>query len=599
MRRKIHKCLSFLLAAVLLASLAAPAALAAEGGDTVFVRTAEDLVQLAENCTLDSWSQGRIVRLEADIDLSGTDFTPIPTFGGTFEGQGHTISGLSITGSGNVRGLFRYIQPSGVVRDLSVEGRVDPSDRKNTLGGIAGSNRGLLAGCTFHGTVRGADSIGGLVGINESSGQIVNCTFSGAVTGEHYAGGIAGQNYGAVIQCRNSGSINTTEVDAELDLDAINREQLNAAENVPVCTDIGGVAGYSSGIIQSCTNSGSVGYDHVGYNIGGIVGRQSGYLDGCANSGDILGRKDVGGIAGQLEPEVRLLYDQGQMGELLDALDGLGDLLDQTQQDLRGTSDALSDRMDAISARTDEAREAVGDLADSAADWTNENIEELNSLTARLSWLIDQLAPILDDAVDVMDLVEDLADELGNALDEVGAASGLGDQAEQELRAAVQSLRRAASSGKEAVARLLSALEHLGAALGSALQSQESMEEVRAAAGDLAAALGDMSDTLAEIARILWNGGDEAALFAIRGRRVYAPPGEASIGRSLAVRSIRAAGLELAASPVGRDDLPRMDELFFIDHRGVTALSRCDGQPYMAIFAERIAGALRGLFPNM
>ena len=90
-----------------------------------------------------------------------------------------------------------------------------------------------------------------------------------------------------------------------------------------------------------------------------------------------------------------------------------------------------------------------------------------------------------------------------------------------------------------------------------------------------------------------------ASVAAIRGRRVYAPPGEASIGRSLAVRSIRAAGLELAEAPVGRDDLPRMDELFFIDHRGVTALSRCDGQPYMAILAERIAGALRGLFPNM
>ena len=127
-------------------------------------------------------------------------------------------------------------------------------------------------------------------------------------------GGIAGQNYGAVIQCRNSGGINTTEVDAELDLDAINREQLNAAENVPVCTDIGGVAGYSSGIIQSCTNSGGVGYDHVGYNIGGIVGRQSGYLDGCANSGDILGRKDVGGIAGQLEPEVRRSMTRGRWG---------------------------------------------------------------------------------------------------------------------------------------------------------------------------------------------------------------------------------------------------------------------------------------------
>ena len=406
MRRKIHKCLSFLLAAVLLASLAAPAALAAEGGDTVFVRTAEDLVQLAENCTLDSWSQENCPPGRRISTRPARTSHPIPTFGGTFEGQGHTISGLSITGSGNVRGLFRYIQPSGVVRDLSVEGRVDPSDRKNTLGGIAGSNRGLLAGCTFHGTVRGADSIGGLVGINESSTDRASNVLSRSRHTESIIPGYRWQNYAAVIQCLNSG-INATEVDAELDLDAINREQLNAAENVPVCTDIGGVAGYSSGIIQSCTNSGSVGYDHVGYNIGGIVGRQSGYLDGCANSGDILGRKDVGGIAGQSEPEVRLLYDQGQMGELLDALDGLGDLLDQTQQDLRGTSDALSDRMDAISARTDEAREAVGDLADSAADWTNENIEELNSLTARLSWLIDQLAPILDDAVDVMDLVED------------------------------------------------------------------------------------------------------------------------------------------------------------------------------------------------
>ncbi len=112
-------------------------------GTTVFVRTAEDLVQLARELHPGQLVPGEIVRLEADIDLSGTDFTPIPTFGGTFEGQGHTISGLSITGSGNVRGLFRYIQPSGVVRDLSVEGRVDPSDRKNTLGGIAGSNRGL------------------------------------------------------------------------------------------------------------------------------------------------------------------------------------------------------------------------------------------------------------------------------------------------------------------------------------------------------------------------------------------------------------------------------------------------------------------------
>ena len=512
MKRKISKLLSLLLAAVLLLSLAAPAALAAGSADVVYLRTAEDLAELSKNCTLDSWSQGKTVYLEADIDLTGTDFAPIPTFGGIFEGQGHTISGLSLTGSGNVRGLFRYIQPSGVVRDLSVEGWIDPTDRKNTLGGIAGSNQGLLSNCSFHGTVRGADYIGGLVGTNESTGQIINCTFSGAVTGEHYVGGIAGQNGGSIIRCANSGSINTTEVDAELNLDNLNQEQLNAAENVPVCTDIGGITGFSSGILQSCVNTGAVGYAHVGYNIGGIAGRQSGYLNGCTNSGTILGRKDVGGIAGQLVPEVRLLYNEGQVGDLLDELDVLRSLIDQTGDDVRGASDEISERMQAISDRAAEAQEAIGDFAGSAADWANENMDEINDLSARLSWLIDQLTPVLDDASGLMDLAEDLADQLEEVLDEAGQASDLGEQTERELRAAVRSLRQAAASGKTAVARLLSALEHLGAALGSALQSQEAMEEVRAAAGELAAALRDMSDALARIAQLLWSGGDEAAL---------------------------------------------------------------------------------------
>ena len=141
-------------------------------------------------------------------------------------------------------GLFRYIQPTGAVRDLHVSGTISPSDRKNTLGGLVGENQGTITNCSFSGTVSGADSIGGIAGINEAQGQLINCTFSGSVTGEHYVGGIAGQNYGSIIQCENSGSINTTEVDAELNLDNLNQEQLNAAENVPVCTDIGGITGF-------------------------------------------------------------------------------------------------------------------------------------------------------------------------------------------------------------------------------------------------------------------------------------------------------------------------------------------------------------------
>ena len=183
MKRKSSKFLSLLLAAVLLLSLIAPAALAAGTADTIYLRTAEDLAGFSRNCTLDSWSQGKTVYLEADIDLTGVDFAPIPTFGGTFEGQGHTISGLSITGSGNVRGLFRYIQPTGSVRDLHVSGSISPADRKNVLGGLAGKNQGTITMCSFSGTVSGLDSIGGIAGINEAQGEIINCAFSGSVTG--------------------------------------------------------------------------------------------------------------------------------------------------------------------------------------------------------------------------------------------------------------------------------------------------------------------------------------------------------------------------------------------------------------------------------
>ena len=502
MKRKINKLLSLLLAAVLLLSLAAPAALAAGALNAVYLRTAEDLAELSRNCTLDSWSQGKTVYLEADIDLTGADFAPIPTFGGIFEGQGHTISGLSITGSGNVRGLFRYIQPAGAVRDLQVSGSVVPTDRKNTLGGLAGENQGTITNCTFSGTVSGTDSLGGIAGVNEAHGQIINCSFSGSVTGEHYVGGIAGQNYGSIIQCENRGSINTTEVDAELDLDQLNQEQFNAAENVPVCTDIGGIAGFSSGILQSCVNTGEVGYAHVGYNIGGIAGRQSGYLNGCTNSGTILGRKDVGGIAGQLEPEVRLLYNEGQMGSLLDELDLLRGLIRQTGDDIRGSSNELSERMQAISNRAGEAQEAIGNWMDSAADWANETVDEINSLSARLSWLIGELTPILDDAADGMELLEKLTGQLNDVMDEAQEAGGLAPDAAARLEDAMGDLGTAAQRGRDSVEHLKTALSHLGNVLGKP-DAESARSEIQTAVSELSTALTDIAGCLERIQNIL------------------------------------------------------------------------------------------------
>lgn len=105
--KRIHNRLAILLIFALLLSLAAPVGAA---GSRITIRTPEDLVELSRRCSLDSWSRGKTVVLSADLDLSDVEFSSIPTFGGTFDGQGYTISGLTITGSGNVRGLFRYLQ---------------------------------------------------------------------------------------------------------------------------------------------------------------------------------------------------------------------------------------------------------------------------------------------------------------------------------------------------------------------------------------------------------------------------------------------------------------------------------------------------------
>ena len=89
-------------------------------------------------------------------------------------------------------------------------------------------------------------------------------------------------------------------------VDYINNKMAAAADDATnsvtnVATDTGGVAGRSSGMILTSVNTGTIGYEHVGYNVGGIVGRTDGLVSGCVNQGCVLGRKDVGGIAGQAE----------------------------------------------------------------------------------------------------------------------------------------------------------------------------------------------------------------------------------------------------------------------------------------------------------
>lgn len=501
MKRNKQRILALLLALVLTGMTILPA-LAAESGNTeIHLRTAQDLVAFSRNCSLDSWSVGKTVYLDADIDLGGIDFQPIPIFNGTFYGQGHTISGFSLTGSGDDRGFFRYVQSAAIIQDLTVCGSVTPSERKDSMGGLVGVNSGKLLNCSFQGNVKGGTNVGGLVGYNKPTGQLINCTYSGTLLGEHYVGGIAGLNEGSIIRCQNDGGVNITEVKTTVALHEVNLSTIRSTENAPACTDIGGIAGASSGILQSCTNNGDVGYEHVGYNVGGIAGRQSGWLDSCINHGTIRSRKDVGGICGQMEPRLTLLFDPDSLDDLWNELDTLQALMDKAISDAEGINDSISTQMDGIADSADEVKDAASNLSDALTDWTDESIETINDVSARISWTMDRLEPITDSVDAALDRIQDSAELAGEALDELDQMGSLSEDALDDLHLALDQVNSSAQLASEAVDQLENALDHLRDGLGDDGAITAAMKEVQEALDELMAAFGAMSDAFDD----LWN----------------------------------------------------------------------------------------------
>ena len=480
--KRIHNRLAILLIFALLLSLAAPVGAA---GSRITIRTPEDLVELSRRCSLDSWSRGKTVVLSADLDLSDVEFSSIPTFGGTFDGQGYTISGLTITGSGNVRGLFRYLQSGGVVQNVSLEVTIEPTDLQDSLGGLVGNNRGSVRNCTVTGSIQGETNIGGIIGVNESSGKIINSTFSGSVTGEHYVGGIAGQNLGSILQCVNQGKINTVAVEGEADLEDLDSRPLNSTENLPACTDIGGITGFSTGVLQSCKNTGPVGHEHVGYNVGGIAGRQSGYLNGCTNQGVILGRKDVGGIAGQLEPEIFLRYGEDLLNQLWSELGTLGDQVDHLLSDLNSTNTSTTAQLQTLSSHAGTAQDAAGELMDAAKDWANGNLSTVNDLSARISWSLQQLEPILETLRPLPEELTDAVDALEEGLDQAEQAGDLASDAGQSLRTALQEALRAADHMNEGLEHIRASQDALKSALGDPNEIKLALEQMAKGIGQL------------------------------------------------------------------------------------------------------------------
>ena len=335
-------CLVLLLNGLLYVSATEPEALQ--------IRTAEEFLTFAENCRLDSYSLGLSVVLEADLDLTGTAFAPIPIFSGSFDGAGHTIT-VELTPEGSAQGLFRYLTETAQVENLTVKGRIEPIGSRNQIGSIAGVNAGTLKNCHFSGSLSGSDYVGGLVGVNTLTGTLENCTSEGELHGDHFVGGIAGENLGVITGCRNLAQINTTPQQNSVDISDITMDSLLNTESAGIATDIGGITGASTGVIRDCENQGDVGYPQIGYNIGGIAGTQSGYITGCQNHGSIQGRKEVGGIVGQMEPALLLEFGrdtlqilEGQLGELSAAADRATTNAQTNSKELTGQMALLQDQ---------------------------------------------------------------------------------------------------------------------------------------------------------------------------------------------------------------------------------------------------------------
>lgn len=390
MNKHLARLLCGLLCLILLMGIVVPClAVEEESGEILRIGSLNQFLTFAEKCRLDSYSRNLTVYLETDLDLTDTDFSGIPIFCGSFYGKNHTISGLELTGHGSNQGLIRYLTEGASVSNLNVQGNVAPEGSQQWVGGIVGSNAGRLQNCTFTGSVSGGDGVGGVAGENTISGVLESCNVYGVLHGTHFVGGLAGKNSGVIRGCLNQASVNTTAQENMVSLSDVTLETMLGSESAATVTDIGGIAGNSSGVIRSCVNRGDVGYQHMGYNIGGIAGTQSGYLVDCANRGAIRGRKEVGGIVGQMEPAARIEYDEDALQILKRQLTGMSGTIQKTAANVQSTGSALHNQVYVMQDYAGLASESIEMLL---PDWEDPQPPDMDTIQAARNGLSASLS---------------------------------------------------------------------------------------------------------------------------------------------------------------------------------------------------------------
>ena len=223
-----------------------------DSSDPYIIKTAEQLAFLAKQVNGGETYHGKHFQLEADLDLSGSEWSPIgigeretdgstvtKPFAGTFDGKNHKISGLTLTAGLDDQGLFGC--SSGTIGNLGiVRGNISVGSAERIgaicgystgtiencwnsaditgsteggkyVGGICGYSTGTIYGCLNMGDITANSFIGGICGNTAQSTQISNCFNSGSITGKEQIGGIAGINLNYITYCINAGELTGEE----------------------------------------------------------------------------------------------------------------------------------------------------------------------------------------------------------------------------------------------------------------------------------------------------------------------------------------------------------------------------------------------------
>ena len=243
-----------------------------ESDGTYTVTSADGLMNVAE--LVNGGKSDINITLDTDIDLTGKDWTPIGTdydnsYKGTFDGGGHTITGLTFTTNDEYAGLFGWLNRAGTVKNVVMEGVQITSNQiyGGSIGGVAGYSWGTIENCSVSGSVSGTVYVGGVVGA-QIDGSITGCSSSATVKGTVDVGGVAGQtNSSATLTaCYATGNV-TIEIAPKKNIAGGGLVGMNAGSSLLAC--------YATGNVTSTGSS--TGYMHIG----GFLGNNYATVTAC------------------------------------------------------------------------------------------------------------------------------------------------------------------------------------------------------------------------------------------------------------------------------------------------------------------------------